>query len=84
MVLRVRNPWPIKASNPVEVAKYAMKYKLVYEPALVWWVRCTLKKCMLIVAAVSKRYTLHLHKFGVELPKSCEDKLAIDAATNTS
>jgi hypothetical protein len=74
----------LKESNPVEVAQYAVAHKIEKEPAFAWWVPYTLKKRERIIAAVNKRYTLRSHKFGVELPKSVKEALAIDAATNTT
>ena len=37
----------------------------------------------MIIAAVHKRYTLCTHEFGVQLPRSVQEALAIDACTNT-
>jgi hypothetical protein len=56
----------------------------VSQPAFAWWLPYTLKKLMQIIAAVNKCYTLHSHKFGIQLPRSVQDALAIDAATNTT
>jgi hypothetical protein len=74
----------LKESNPVEVAEYAVAHKIVSEPAFAWWVPYTLKKRERIIAAVNKRFTLRSHKFGIELPRSVQDALAIDAATHTT
>ena len=74
----------LKESNPIEVAEYAVAQKIDSEPAFAWWVPFTLKKRSRIVAAVSNRYLLKTHKFGIELPKTVEDALAIDKATSTT
>ena len=74
----------LKESNPVEVAEYAVSQNIATEPAFAWWVPFTLKKTARIVAAVNKRYLLRTHKFGIVIPKSVEEALAIDKATNTS
>jgi hypothetical protein len=74
----------LKESNPVEVAEYAVAHKISSEPAFSWWVPFTMKKRGMIIAAVHKRYTSRTHKFGVELPRSVQEALAIDAKTNTT
>jgi hypothetical protein len=74
----------LKETNPVEVADYAVVHQLMSEPAFAWWVPYKLKKRMRIVAAVNSCFSLNSHKFGVQLPRSCQEALAIDAATNTS
>ena len=38
----------------------------------------------MIIAKLKTRYLLKSHKFGIELPKSVKEALAIDAATNTT
>jgi hypothetical protein len=72
-----------KESNPVEVAEYTVAHQLVSEPAFAWWVLYTLKKRTQIVASVFGRYTLY-QKFGVQLTRSVQEALAIDAAANTT
>jgi hypothetical protein len=34
----------MKESNPVDLAKYVVANKLVYEPAFAWWVPVMLQK----------------------------------------
>ena len=74
----------LKESNPVEVAEYACSQSIETEPAFAWWVPFTLKKRARILAAVNRRYMLRTHKFGIEIPKTVEEALAIDRATNTT
>ena len=73
----------LKESNPVELAEYAVANKLVEEPAFKWWVRQTLRCRDRIIKKVKSRYWSKTHKFGIELPKTVAQALAIDAATGT-
>jgi hypothetical protein len=34
----------LKDSNPIETAEYAVSNKIADEPALIWWVRDTLRR----------------------------------------
>lgn len=68
----------LKESNPVEVAEYAVSKGIQDEPAFLWWVPYTLKRRDRIIAAVNKRYHKHTHKFGIEVPKTMADAIAID------
>ena len=68
----------LKESNPVEVAEYAVANGLVDEPAFKWWVPFTLKKRDAIISAVNKRYWKRTHKFGIRLPHSVQEAIAID------
>jgi hypothetical protein len=73
----------LKESNPVQVAEYAVANKLVEEPAFAWWVKHILRRRDRIIAKVKSRYWSKTHKFGVQLPKSVKEALAIDRATGT-
>ena len=73
----------LKGSNPVEVAEYAVTNKIADQPAFKWWVRNVLRRRERIIKAVKSRYWSKTHKFGIELPKTVEQALAIDARTNT-
>jgi hypothetical protein len=66
----------LKASNPVEVAEYAVANRLVEEPAFKWWVPHVLRRR-------NSRYWKTTHKFGIRLPKTVEEALDIDKATDT-
>ena len=74
----------IKNSFPIHTAKYAMKHDLQDEPAFRWWVRQALKREKYMLKAVKTRYARRTHKFGIQLPQSVEEALAIDRATNTT
>ena len=73
----------LKASNPVEVAEYAVANRLVDEPAFKWWVPHTVQKRNWIISKVKSRYWRTTHKFGIRLPHSVEEALRIDAETKT-
>ena len=63
----------LKESNPIEVAEFAVAQGLHDEPAFLWWVPYTLKRCARILAAVNKHYHKCTHKFGIEVPKTYDD-----------
>jgi hypothetical protein len=51
------------------------------EPAFNWWVPHLLKKRDRIISLVCKRTTRYLkwtHKFGIEVPKTVKEALALD------
>ena len=68
----------VKEQVPVEIAEYVVANDLQDEPAFAWWVPFTLKKRDTIINAVNKRYWKRTHKFGIRVPKSVEEALAID------
>lgn len=73
----------MKASNPVEVAEYAVANRLTEEPAFKWWVSHVIKRRDRIISKVKSRYWKTTHKFGIRLPKSVKEALEIDRTTNT-
>jgi len=73
----------LKESNPVELAEYAIVNQLVEEPAFKWWVRDVMRKRDRILKRVKSRYWKRTHKYGIELPKSVAEALAIDRKTGT-
>ncbi|KAG7369925.1 reverse transcriptase RNA-dependent DNA polymerase [Nitzschia inconspicua] len=74
----------IKASNPLEVAEYAVANRLVEEPAFKWWVPHVLRKRNRIISKVKSKYWKQTHKFGIRLPHSVEEALRIDEETRTT
>jgi hypothetical protein len=74
----------VKESNPIEAAEYAVSRSLDKEPAFRWWVRQTLRKRDRWVCKIKTRYWKQTHKYGIELPKSVRQGLAIDARTGTT
>jgi hypothetical protein len=74
----------LKASNPVEVAEYAVANRLLEEPAFKkWWVPHVIRRRNQIISKVKSRYWKTTHKFGIRLPKTVAEALAIDEASNT-
>jgi hypothetical protein len=73
----------LKASNPVELAEYAVANRIAEEPAFKWWVSNTLRKRNHIILKVKKKYWWMMHKFGCKLPHSVEEALEIDRQTGT-
>ncbi len=54
---------------------------LDHEPAFNWWVPHVLKKRDQIISLVRKQTTRYLkrtHKFGIEVPKTVKEALALD------
>lgn len=68
-----------KQANPVLVANYAFASDLENEPAFAWWVPYTLKKADAIIKSVNSRVQSKTHKYGVEVPRSFKEAMALDA-----
>ncbi len=73
----------LKASNHVELAKYAVANHIAEEPAFKWWVSNTLHKWNHIISQVKKKYWRMRHKFGIKLLQSVEEALEIDRIMGT-
>ena len=74
----------LKDSYPVQIAEYAVANRIAEEPAFRWWVQSVLRKRNRIVAKMKSRYWKTTHKFGVRVPKTVEEALAIDEETGTN
>ncbi len=71
----------LKESHPIETAEYAVTKGIDQEPAFNWWVPHVLKKRDRIISLVRKQTTHYLkrtHKFGIEVPKTVKEALALD------
>jgi hypothetical protein len=71
----------LKESHPIETAEYAVTKGIDLEPAFNWWVPHVLKKHDRIISLVCKRttrYPKRTHKFGIEVPKTVKEALALD------
>jgi hypothetical protein len=73
----------LKASNPIELAEYAVANQIVKGPAFKWWVPNTLHKQNHIILKVKKKYWWMVHKFRCKLPHSNENALEIDRQMGT-
>ena len=66
----------------MQTAEFHVAQGIDHEPAFNWWVKYVLKKRDSIITSIRKRQTRYLkrsHKFGIELPKTVEQALALDA-----
>jgi hypothetical protein len=71
----------LKESYPIETSEYAVTKGLDHEPTFNWWVPHVLKKHDQIISLVCKwttRYLKRTHKFGIEIPKTVKEALALD------
>ncbi len=71
----------LKESHPIETAEFAVAMGIDHEPAFNWWVPHVLKKQDRIISKVAKRsarYLKRTHKFGIEVPKTVKEALALD------
>jgi hypothetical protein len=74
----------IKNSYPIQLAEYAIANNLQNEPAFVWWIKPTLKRKKAFIKTTRARYAKRSHKFGIRVPQTVEEAIAIDKATNTT
>ena len=69
----------IKEPNPVELAEYAIRNRLVEEPAFKQWVPDVIWKQNILINKVKSRYWRTTYKLGVHLPYTVKEALRIDA-----
>jgi hypothetical protein len=74
----------LKESYPVQVMEYAVTNKIAEQPAFAWWVPDVLRKRERIIQKVKIWYWKRTQKYGVELPKSVKQALAINRNMGTS
>ena len=71
----------LNESHPIETAEYAVTKGIDHKPTFNRWVPHVLKKHDWIISLVRKRTTHYLkrtHKFGIEVPKTVKEALALD------
>ena len=68
----------LKESNPIEVAEFAIAQGINDEPAFAWWVPYVLKRRERIVSMVNKRVLKRTHKYGIRVPRTYDEAVAID------
>jgi hypothetical protein len=73
----------LKASNPIELAEYAVANCIAEELAFKLWVSHTLLKRNRIISKVKSKYWKTMHKFGCKLPHSMAEALEIDRQVGT-
>jgi hypothetical protein len=74
----------VKNSFPVQLAEYASYNQLQDKPGFSWWVKYSLRKRERIMSSIHTRYAKRTHKFGIQVPMTVAEALAIDKATNTT
>ena len=74
----------VKESYPVQLAEYSVAKQIASQPAFAWWVPHVLRKKKRIVAKVKSKYWTRTHKFGLKLPKTVEEAIAIDRENNNN
>ena len=74
----------LKDSNPIEVAEYAVANGLQEEPAFKWWISHVLHNRNRIISKLKSRVRQATHKFGIRVPTSIQEALAIDKETGTT
>jgi hypothetical protein len=67
-----------RQSYPILVAEYAFANRISEEPAFAWWVGDVLRKRDRILSKVKSKCWQRTHKFGIRIPKSVKEALAID------
>jgi hypothetical protein len=71
----------LKESHLIKTAEYAVTKGIDHKLAFNWWVPHVLKKRARIIFLVCKwttRYLIRTHKFGIEVPKTVKEVLALD------
>jgi len=68
----------MKKEYPVQLAEYARQRDILETPAFAWWVPYVFKKRQRIISKTKSKYWTRTHKFGIRLPHSVEEALAID------
>ncbi len=75
----------MKNSYLLETADYAISNNISNEPAFSWWIPHVQRKRECIFGKLKKKkYWSRMHKYGIELPKSVKEALAIDCRTGTT
>ena len=72
----------LKESHPMQTTELAVAHGIDHEPAFYWWVEHVLKNKDRIIASIRKQQTRYFKKspkFGIQLPKTVEKILALDA-----
>ncbi len=68
----------VKATNSVELAKYAVENRTDDEPAFDWWVKPALWHRKRLIKLSQKRHSVMGYKFGIRVPCTIEEALKLD------
>ena len=74
----------MKEANPVEVAEYAAHNALLSHPVFAWWAPQVLKRKEKIIKQVSHRLAKKQYKFGIKVPNTVDEALALDKENNNT
>ena len=75
----------VKESHPVQVAEYAVAHGYSQQPAFRWWVNTVLRKRNRLISKVkTRRQRKGNMKFGVIVPTTVEEALALDKANGNT
>ena len=59
------------------MAEYSIANHIVNKAAFAWWVPTLLRKGDRVLAKVKSKYWQQTHKYGIRIPKSVKEALAI-------
>ena len=68
----------IQSAYPIQLAEYAQQRGIDTLPAFAWWIPHVIKKRNRIISKTKSKYWTRTHKFGIRLPHSVKEALAID------
>ena len=75
----------VKESCPIELAEYAIANKIDTEPAFKWWIKHALRnRDRMIGRLQAQRIRKGRMKFGIEIPGTVEQAIALDAKNGNS
>ena len=74
----------MKESFLIEVSEYARDNNIIDKPAFAWWCYHVIRKQDRLISGAKTKYWLKTHKYGIRLPKSIKEALAIDKETGTT
>ena len=77
----------LKESHPLQTEEVKITQGIDHEHAFNWWVKHVLKKWDRIFASIRKwqeRYLKRNYKFGIELPKTVEQALNVNAKNSNT
>ena len=75
----------VKESNPIELVEFAITTGIASEPAFNWWNhKTTRRRKQMIKRVKSQRIRKGRMKFGLQIPGTVEEALALDRANGNS
>lgn len=75
----------LKESNPIELAEFAVAVGISSEPAFNWWVPATLRRRKRLIKRLkSQRVRKGRMKFGIHIPGTVEEALALDQSNGNN